>query len=277
MKIKQIFNNNIVLAFNDDGEEIVLIGKGLAFGMDKGDLVPRNKIEKQFELKGEANHKFQELIQDTPIDYIIASEEIISYIKEKYQKKLNDTIYVTLTDHIMNTIERIRMGIEFDNILLGNVKQLYHEEYMIALEAVEMLRKRFDLKIDAGEANFIALHIINAELGSNMMQIYTITEIIDEISNILHRNFEVVVKENFAYDRFITHCRFFVQRVLSKKTEVDYGSELNQEVLQLMKTKYEKQADCVNEICAYIEKKYSYKVNQDEQLYLMMHMVKLTA
>lgn len=276
MKIKQIYNNNIVLTVNDEGEEVVLIGKGIAFGVGKGDMVPRNKIEKQFELKGEARYKFQQLIQDTPIDYIIASEEIISYIKNTYHKKLSDTIYVTLTDHIMNTIERIRMGIEFDNALLGNVKQLYHEEYQIAIEVVNMLSKQFNLKIDISEANFIALHIINAELDSNMMQIYTITEIINEISMILNRRFIINEHDNFAYDRFITHCRFFVQRVLSNKSP-DYGSELNVEVLTLMLTKYPKQADCVKEICDYIQKKYSYIVNQDEQLYLMMHMIKLTA
>lgn len=276
MKIKQIYNNNIVLALNDEGEEIVLIGKGVSFGMERGDIVPRNKIEKQFGLKGEAKYKFQQLIQDTPIDYIIASEEIISYVKNTYHKKLSDTIYVTLTDHIINTIERIRMGIEFDTELLGNVKQLYHEEYEIALEALDILRNHFDLKIDSGEASFIALHIINAELDSNMVQIYTITEIIDEISVMIRHRFDIKMKDNLFYDRFITHCRFFVQRVLNNKAN-EYSSELNHEVLYLIQSKYEKQADCVDEICEFIERKYSYKVNQDEQLYLMMHMVKLTA
>lgn len=276
MKIKQIYNNNIVLALDDDGEEVVLIGKGIAFGMEKGDHAPRNKVEKRFELKGDAKYKFQQLIQDTPMDYIIASEEIISFIKHKYKKELSDTIYVTLTDHIMNTIDRIRMGIEFDNALIANVKQLYHEEYDIALEAVELLKKKFQLRIESSEANFIALHIINAELDSNMMQVYTITEIINEISSILSKYYEIDVKKNFSYDRFITHCRFFVQRVLnhdSSELKIDTNSDL----LNMMNIKYPKQSKCIQEICEFIKRKYSYNVNQDEQLYLMMHMVKVTA
>lgn len=275
MIIKQIFNNNIILTKNDEGNEVILIGKGIAFGAEKGDYVPRNKIEKMFELKGEAKSKFQQLIKDTPIDYILASEEIISLIKEKYDKKLNDTIYVTLTDHIMNTIERIQMGIEFDNALLCNIKQLYHEEYKIGLEAVEILKKRFHIKIDKSEACFIALHIINAQLDIDMLQIYTITEIIEEISTILTNYFIIKVEDNFAYDRFITHCRFFVQRVL-KHDENNDVIEMNEQVLSIMELKYEKQSTCIKEICAFIEKKYSYKVNRDEQLYLMIHMVKLT-
>lgn len=277
MVIKQIYNNNIVLARNDAGNEVVLLGKGIAFGMDKGDHIPLSRVEKQFELKGEANSKFQQLIKDIPMDYIVASEEIIAFIKQKYQKKLSDTIYVTLTDHIMSTIERIQNGIEFDNALLGNVKQLYHEEYKIGLEVVAKLSKHFDLKIDSSEASFIALHIINAQLDTNMMQIYTITEMIDDISKIVDKHFQVSVDDNFAYDRFVTHCRFFVQRVLNQTTSERSRNEMNADILEILQSKYLEQITCVKDICAYIEKKYSYNVNLDEQLYLMLHMIKLTA
>lgn len=33
------------------GEEIILVGKGLAFGLNKGDLINTDKVEKKFELK----------------------------------------------------------------------------------------------------------------------------------------------------------------------------------------------------------------------------------
>lgn len=275
MIIKQIYNNNIVLTTNEDGDEIVLVGKGIAFGLEKGDIIVQNNIEKRFELKGEAKYKFQQLIKDTPIDYIIASEEIISFIKEKYKKKLSDTIYVTLTDHIMNTVERMRMGIGFDQGLLGNIKQLYREEYEIGLEVVDLLNEKFDLHLDKSEANFIALHIIDAQLDTNMMQIYTITEIIDQIVTILNKTFTIQYEDNFAYDRFMTHCRFFVQRVLNNKRE-DTISELNSDMLTLMESKYPIQFGCVNKICDFLEVKYSYTVNRDEKLYLMIHLIKLT-
>ena len=91
--------------------------------------------------------------RDTPIDYILVSEEIIAYFKENSTKALNDGIYVTLTDHIANTIERIRMGIDFDMTMLLNVKSLYREEYKLALHAIEMLRNALHLHIDDSEAN----------------------------------------------------------------------------------------------------------------------------
>ena len=178
MQIKKIYNNNIAMVKNEAGDEVILVGKGIVFGLKKGDEIQAEKAEKKFELKGEAKHKFEKMIQDTPIDYILVSEEIIAYFKEHSTKALNDGIYVTLTDHIANTIERIRMGIDFDMTMLLNVKSLYREEYKLALHAIEMLRNAFHLHIDDNEANFITLHIVNAELTSNMMEIYTITSIL---------------------------------------------------------------------------------------------------
>ena len=41
---KRVYNNNVVLSENASGEEIILVGKGLAFGLNKGDLINTDKI-----------------------------------------------------------------------------------------------------------------------------------------------------------------------------------------------------------------------------------------
>lgn len=41
-----------------------------------------------------------------PKEYIDTSTEIIDNIKSKLDKKLNDNIYITLTDHLSFAIER---------------------------------------------------------------------------------------------------------------------------------------------------------------------------
>ena len=53
---KRVYNNNVVLSENASGEEIILVGKGLAFGLNKGDLINTDKIEKKFELKNVSTH-----------------------------------------------------------------------------------------------------------------------------------------------------------------------------------------------------------------------------
>lgn len=263
------------MVVNEKGEDVILVGKGIVFGLKKGDDIPVEKAEKKFELKGEAKHKFEKIIEETPLDYILVSEKIIAYIKEHSDKKLDDGIYVTLTDHIANTIERIRMGIDFDMTMLLNVKSLYREEYKLALHTIEIMREAFDLKIEDSEANFITLHIVNAEFKSNMMQIYTITTILDKINEIVKHHFQINTQDNYDYDRFTTHCRFFVQRVVNKEY-LEQRLPVNKEIFLLMKEQSPKQYACINDIAAMLKKQYNYIVNEDEKLYLLIHLNKLT-
>lgn len=48
MKIKKVLNNGAVITTNRDGEEIVVLGKGLAFGKKPGDQIDESKIYKIF-------------------------------------------------------------------------------------------------------------------------------------------------------------------------------------------------------------------------------------
>ncbi|MBZ5798329.1 hypothetical protein K8353_50820, partial [Burkholderia contaminans] len=46
-------NHNVSLVRNDKGEEVIVIGKGIAFGKKKGDLIAENQVEKIFRMKTE--------------------------------------------------------------------------------------------------------------------------------------------------------------------------------------------------------------------------------
>ena len=48
-----------------------------------------------------------------PKEYIDTSTEIIDNIKSKLDKKLNDNIYITLTDHLSFAIERKKRKQEY--------------------------------------------------------------------------------------------------------------------------------------------------------------------
>lgn len=135
---KRVYNNNVVLSENKRGEEVIFVGKGLAYGLSKGDTIDLEKAEKTFELSRESNQKFIDLIKDVSPEDILLCERVITYIKEQSNKEIDDSIYVTLTDHIINMIDRIRMGIDFDSAILLNIKSLYKQEYYIALQVVKI-------------------------------------------------------------------------------------------------------------------------------------------
>ena len=66
MIIKQIYNNNVILSENEAGDEIILVGRGIAFGMTRGSKVVEGRIEKKFELQDDVGQKFKTLVQDVP-------------------------------------------------------------------------------------------------------------------------------------------------------------------------------------------------------------------
>ena len=51
-------NNNVALAKHENGEEVVLIGSGIAFNKKKGDIVLESKIEKIFRLRTEESKHY---------------------------------------------------------------------------------------------------------------------------------------------------------------------------------------------------------------------------
>lgn len=109
MKIKKILNNNAIISENDQTEEIIIIGKGIAFGKK----IDRDKIEKTFILKhNETSEKFKILLEDIPVDYVSISYDIIEYAKNILNVQFNDFIYVTLTDHLNFAIQRYRENIK---------------------------------------------------------------------------------------------------------------------------------------------------------------------
>lgn len=273
---KRVYNNNVVLSENKRGEEVIFVGKGLAYGLSKGDTIDLEKAEKTFELSRESNQKFIDLIKDVSPEDILLCERVITYIKEQSNKEIDDSIYVTLTDHIINMIDRIRMGIDFDSAILLNIKSLYKQEYYIALQVVKILRKELNMKIDDSEASFITLHIVNAEMSSNMMQMYEVTTIMEAILGIVRNEFNITENNSDSYDRFITHCRFFVQRVVNREY-LDKDPSTYEQMFKVMLDLYKKQYSCVHKIADYIEKKYNYLVEDDERMYLLIHLVKLTS
>ena len=42
------FNNSAALAQDDQGQEQVVLGKGIGFGLKKGDKIDKSKIERRF-------------------------------------------------------------------------------------------------------------------------------------------------------------------------------------------------------------------------------------
>jgi len=274
--IQRVLNNNAVSCLDQNGEEVIVKGKGIAFKASPGDVVDESKIESKFILADQKiNRRYQEIIVHIPDDCIETGEAIIEMIKRCFKPKISDNIYVTLTDHISNLLERTRLGIIFDNDVLWDVKRMYKEEYRLGLKAVDIIREKLDIKVEDNEANLITLHIVNAELDVEIKDVYAITGMIDQIYKLIKARFNLAIdEEDLDYTRFVLHLRFFFERLIHR---TELAEEKNEDLLVIMKNKYPRQYECVKEIINIVGGKYKNEVTSDETLYLLIHVIKLTS
>ncbi|ADU95855.1 MULTISPECIES: BglG family transcription antiterminator LicT [Geobacillus] len=268
MKIAKVINNNVISVI-ENGRELVIMGRGIAFQKRPGDDVDEEKIEKIFKLESkDMISKFKELLYEVPPEYVHVTEEIIQSAKEQLDKKLNDIIYISLTDHIHFAIERHRQGIQIVNPLLWEIKRIYKPEFQIGQQALRIIRDRLGIELPEDEAGFITMHIVNAELNEQMGDIVTMTKIIQDILTIVKYHFKIELdEESLNYFRFLTHLKFFAQRLLG-------NTLLNHEehdLYQLVKQKYREAYECTKKINDYIQKTHARTLTAEEELYLTIH------
>ena len=274
MKIDKIINNNIVSAIEADGKEVVIMGRGLGFGMKPGKEIPEGKIEKVFRLDSQnSTDKFKELLANLPLEHIQASTEIINYAKSVLNRRLNQSIYITLTDHINFAIERFKEKMMFTNPLLNEIKTFYKEEYLIGEYAVALIERRIGITLPVDEAGFIALHFLNAEYGTDIRDAVKFPNLVKKILEIVEEKLQIELDEtSLHYERFVTHIKFLLQRVYRKELLPDEESEL----AELMQKKYQKEYDCSKMVAAYIEEETKCSLSGEEIMYLAIHIRRVT-
>lgn len=274
MQITKIVNNNIVISRDSSHREVILMGRGLGFQKHKGDAIDPKRIEKTYIMKDhEMTYRFQQMVADIPIERLEICNEIIQYAKDTLQKNINDNIYISLTDHINFAIERVEMGVPFQNPFLWEIKKFYYQEYLIGKVAIGMIERKLKVTLPQDEAAFIALHIVNAELDLDMTRMVSMTKLVNEILEIVDECFPGQIdKESVFYERFITHLKFFAQRVFAgKEVESD-----DKEFQDIIRNKYEDCIECVEKIKTYIKKTCNHDVTDEEMMYLTVHVKRVT-
>ena len=271
--IRRILNNNAFVSTNANGQEIVVMGKGIAFQKKAGDRVPHARAEQVFQLSQENTSRFQELVARIPMNYAVLSEKIIQMASERLGKPLDENIYITITDHIYSAVQRYQNGLVIRNTMRWEIQRYYPDEYAVGLQAAQMIRGALSVPFAEDEAAFMALHFVNAQTGIEISQMYEVTELIHAICDIVHRHFAMDFDiTSLAYCRFLTHVKFFAQRLMLGTYYGDDDSEL----LLAVRSKYPEAYACTQEIAAYIASTRGQHLGEEEELYLTVHIARVT-
>lgn len=281
MKIDRILNNNVVIVLGDRQQETIVMGRGIGFNKKPGETVDNAKVEKIFSLNNPYSDHFTALLEKVPANCISATEEIIALAKSNLTAKLHPSVMISLVDHLHYALERFADSVIVPNALLWEIKKLYVQEYTIGKAALEIVFRHTGVFLPEDEAGYIALHLVNAQLNDNMQNTMKITRFMQDIRSMVQYHFNFTYNEEaLSYQRFITHLKFFAQRILNNLSSVEENIDKSAcpddpPLSQLVRQKYVISHQCSEKINKYIQLHHSHALTDDEVMFLTIHIEQL--
>jgi len=276
MKVLKVINNNNLCVLDDNGKEQIVSGKGIGFGKKYGDIVDSANVTKTYLITdSDLQKKMISLLKEIPAEYMEFASKMVEYIRSSYSHSLNESLLVTLSDHIANAIERKKHGIELVNQLLDSIQAAYPEELALGEYCIEQLREKFDIAMTQNEAGFIAMHIINARSDGKMSEIGDISAFVKSVIEISEGFYDSKFdRSSVIYGRFVTHLRFLWQRL--EKNEFSRKAALSEDAvfLTMLRKTYNQHFQCAEYIRQYILDTYDKAIDDDELISLAIHLKK---
>lgn len=270
MRVVKILNTSIVLAKRNDNKEVIAMGRGIGYRSRPGDIINENEIEKVYVVENEGmSSDMTALMKETPKEYLILADEIISHAKQVLSRDLSENLYFSLTDHLHMAAKRFKSNITIQNRMLWEVQKFYPQEFLIGKQALKFIKDKLGLDLPEEEAANIAFHLVNAQQNDqNMGQVMIMTNTVKDILNIIRIHYGIELDTlSINYSRFLTHLQFFVQRLLENKMLESKDDEL----LERISSKYPEESICVSKINNYIGAKFDRFMSNEEMLYLIIH------
>lgn len=277
MRIKKVINNNILCVVDEKGSEMIVTGRGLGFKRKIGERIDPDSVEKIYHMEGKAEQrKLRELCEQIPMEHLRLTQDLIEYIRTQLDTTLNESLLITLADHISFAIKRKRDGIAFSNPLQGAIMCYYPAEYRLGQHCLRVIREQTQTDLSESEAAFIALHIVNAELNTDMSDMYGITRLIEGTLAVVEYYYQRTFdRESLDFSRFVVHLRYFAQRLFQDRTVPDGGDENDAVFRQMIARSCRQHYKCAQCIGEYVEKTYHKKLTDEELVYLTIHLKRI--
>lgn len=269
LKILKAINNNVISCADEDGRELVIMGRGLGFHVKPGDAPDPDRIEKVFRMDSpEETRRIQELLSRLSPELLELTGEIVKYTTQVLGKPLNQSIYLSLTDHIQFAIERSRRDMLLPNPLGTEIRVFYPEEYAIGRHALDLIRSAQQAELPEDEAAGIALHIVGAEYDSSVSVTMHAARALNPITAILESwpGLELC-REELGYSELLVHLKFMAMHAFTRGAPRWSDDRLADVIEAAAPEAYA----CAGAICRYLSEQSGTEVPTAEQAVLALH------
>lgn len=271
MRVVKVLNNSLVLALDEQGNETILMGKGIGFHKASGYEFAADEVEKVFVLRDRSiTRSIIRLAAETDSVYFEICKNVIDYAIQTFHMKLHDHIYLSLTDHLAFAVRRVEKDIVVPNFYTQDMQRFNPNEYQVGLYALQLVKEQAGVELPEDEAGNIAFHFINAQedhpYNEKNRKIKQLTE---DVLDIVKYYYQLVYDESsIAYSRYLTHIRLFAQRlVMNQQLPEDTSRLLYDQIAQVCTSEF----SCVERVERFARERFGVGVTNQEKMYLALH------
>ncbi|WP_068429405.1 PRD domain-containing protein [Piscicoccus intestinalis] len=272
MQILRVFNNNVVLARDELGREVVLTGRGLGFQARPGSAVREELIARRF-VPADNPDSVGQVLADIPPERLRLVEELFAEAVRDLGATVPALAVVAVADHVHQAIERVARGEPMVYPLRAEVAHLHPQELAMAERLLARLNERLGLDLPQGEAIALAMHLFHAVTGSaSMAETFVQSALIGQIFDTLARAYgDRFDPASIDAARFAAHLRYFFARART-------GTQLDDQVGAVgsaLQARSPRAYQLAQRLRALLEMRLDHTVSDDEVVYLALHLTRL--
>lgn len=272
MQILRVFNNNVVLARDELGREVVLTGRGLGFQARPGSAVREELIARRF-VPADNPDSVGQVLADIPPERLRLVEELFAEAVRDLGATVPALAVVAVADHVHQAIERVARGEPMVYPLRAEVAHLHPQELAMAERLLARLNERLGLDLPQGEAIALAMHLFHAVTGSaSMAETFVQSALIGQIFDTLARAYgDRFDPASIDAARFAAHLRYFFARART-------GTQLDDQVGavgSVLQAQSPGAYQLAQRLRALLELRLDHPVSDDEVVYLALHLTRL--
>ena len=279
MRISRIYNNNVVLTVDHYGKESVMIGRGIAFGKRKGQLIDPSAVEQTFvPEKGMSGERLSMTLSEIPAEILSIATLLESKVRAEGALELSNSFILPLADHLHYAVVRARDGVRVQYPLAPEVTVLYPREVEYGRTVLEMVRERLQVELDPNEAIPLALHLVNAQFATaDMSQAFRMTEVFAQVFEIIEASYERKIDpDSMSAARFVTHLRYLFVRASRASANHTEDDEVSQpSLLAALRADVPRAYACAQKVLLVLQMQLKHSLTRDELTYLTIHIARL--
>lgn len=260
-------NNNGLLALTEEGQEVILLGKGIGFGKKSGERIESLKHLPQAKVyhlvMSDENSALQRVNGIDPHAVELAAR-VLDEARKSFPD-MTDDILLPMAGHIAMALERCRRGIRLPNPLQHDIMAMFPDEYRIAEKGLRAIEREEAVHLPPEEAGYLSLHIhagiSEQNAGDSLTNIRLAADCIAKIEAELGFSLR---RTELKYTRLISHVCYMILRIRAQE-------EVPLQMDEYVRKMYPRAYHLSEKLCKVLEEKLRLPVASAEVTLLAIH------